>query len=163
MKKTVIILVIMTFIIQGFSQKRTNDLFNKKQTSISFSPSFGLSMGKIIYLGANFQLGYNIFKKTEIGISLGGIFAKDLALLSTGVYSKYYIINRRFTPVLELGAVTGTGLSELNFYGDIYSGFGLGYYGIANRVGLELQAQYFFISKGFQPLLTFKWYFKNEK
>ena len=88
MKKTVIILVIMTFIIQGFSQKRTNDLFNKKQTSISFSPSFGLSMGKIIYLGANFQLGYNILA-TNVKLDSCMALLKCLATLQQQAVQLY--------------------------------------------------------------------------
>ncbi len=157
MKKTILVLIILSLTSQLFSQK-TNNVFEKKQMSVTVSPLFLIGMDNSAY-GANLCFGYNIFKKTEIGISGSGLFGSKTSYYSSGIYAKYHIINRKFTPTIEFATITTTNSSDYKFNFDAPIGLGLGYYGIADKIGIELQAKYYIISKGFGPQLNLKWYF----
>ncbi len=157
MKPIITTLIILALSCQLYSQK-TNNLFEKQQSSISVSPLFMITPDNSAY-GLNLGFGYNIFKKTEIGVLSSGMFGKKTSYYTAGIYAKYYIINRKFTPTIEFATLTGTNSSDYNFYFDAPIGLGLGYFGIANKVGIELQVKYSIISKGFGPQLNLKWYF----
>ncbi len=161
MKKVFFVLVVFAISsISGYSQVR-NELFAKNKFSASLSPTFWNKN----FFGATIGGGYNIFNRTEIGASFGMMKLHQYNSFSASFYGRYYLLNRRLTPFIELNNTINK-YPNINNSSDKYTirnnpgiGLGLGYYGIAKHLGIEYTL-YYFPTNSFGGNLAFKWYFK---
>lgn len=154
MKKLFIVLFLSVFTLNLFAQN-TNSLFEANKFSLNFTPAIS-SLND--HWGISTGLGYNLFKKTEIGLNLNYQRIGENHSYGTTLYAKYYFINRRFTPFVEFD---NSAFKVTTTKGIIYSpalGVGLGYYGIVKHLAIEVGVYYVY-PKSFGPRISLKWYF----
>lgn len=154
MKKVITLTIaLLAFSFANYAQVN-NPLFEKNKFSVNFVPTFG-SNGT---WGITSGVGYNVFKKTEVGLNVGYINYSQSSGISSEIYGKYYFINRKFTPYTKIAYNFSNNFTdkETSFFPS--AELGIGYYGIAKYLGIELGVLYTY-PEYIGPNINFKWFF----
>jgi hypothetical protein len=154
MKKTIVFLVLLWLPYLASAQNEKTNLLQKQNFTTSVELGLNYSSGNL-GLVFNPQLGYYLNNRLEIGADGEFNFiSPDNFGVYGGIYSKYYFLDKKFSPFIEIGdgflyqfqetSNTNNDFSTNVFYG----GLGLKYQ-ISKRFSLETkyEQKYFFNSK----------------